>query len=350
MKVKIQKPLLESIVTQLIPFTEKRDNTLITSHILIDANNNLTLKATDKEIGIKIQTDAQIIEKGKITINGRKLHNILKALKNDEIEIKNEEDTIIITQQNSIYRLISFNPNEFPEFPNPEDLDKLKIDKEEFIDAIKKTFPVIDTNNPKVELNGELFDIQEKTNFVSTDTRRLAIYYSQGKGNTKQIIVPKRALSEVKRIFKEDMDIFYDDVYLIIKNEQTLLFTKLINGTFPDYKRIIPNNFKYELKIPKEIFTNHLKQVSIVSTEVKITITKNRIIFESISDETIQAKTSFEYESKIEEFTFGVNSKYLLDFLQSIENEEFELCLNDPNIPFMLRDDKFITIVMPLMI
>jgi DNA polymerase-3 subunit beta len=98
MHIKIEKPILENIVTQTIPFTEKKDNTQITSHILLHANEKLTIKATDKEIGIKIITDADILEKGTITINGKRLFDIIKALQNKEIEIKNENDTIIITQ------------------------------------------------------------------------------------------------------------------------------------------------------------------------------------------------------------------------------------------------------------
>ncbi|QCT93831.1 DNA polymerase III subunit beta [Caminibacter mediatlanticus TB-2] len=348
MYIKIQKPVIESLINQAMPFTEKKDNTQITSHILIDANENLTIKATDKEIGIKLTTDAEIINPGKITINGKKLFDIIKTLKNKEIEIKSENDKITIKQDTSIYNLTSFNANEFPEFPNPNDLEKLEVDNNEFFDAIKKIFPSIDNNNPKYELNGALFDIKEKTNFVSTDTRRLAVYYSNAKGNAKQIIVPKRSISEIKRIFKDDMKIFYDDIYLILKDENTLFFTKLINGKFPTYEKIIPNSFKYTLKIPKDEFTSYLKQVSIISNEVRIKITNDKIEFESISDETTKAKTSFNFNSNIEEFEFAVNSRYLFDFLNIINSDEFELCLNDPNIPFMLKDGKFITIIMPL--
>ena len=347
MHIKIQKPIFESIINQIVPFTEKKDNTQITSHVLIIAEEELILKATDREIGIKIKTNANILEKGKATINARKLNNIIKTLKNKEIEIKKENETIIITQDTSIYKLSTFNENEFPEFPNPNDLNKLEINNEEFINAIKKIFPVIDTNNPKYELNGALFDIKETINFVSTDTRRLALYESKGKGKKSKIIVPKRSISEIKRIFNNEMKIFYDEVYLILKDENTLFFTKLINGKFPEYERIIPKSFKYEIKIPKNEFFSHLKQVNIVSNEVKITITNKKIIFESL-DDTMEAKTSFEINTNIEDFTFAVNSKYMIDFLNVLNDEYFTLCLNEPNIPFELKEENFITIVMPL--
>jgi len=348
MHIKIQKPVFESIINQIVPFTEKKDNTQITSHVLIIAEDNLILKATDKEIGIKIKTNAEILEKGKITINAKKLNDIIKALQNKEIEIKKENDKIVITQDTSVYKLATFNADEFPEFPNPDDLNKLETDNNEFIDGIKKVFPVIDNNNPKYELNGALFDINEKTNFVSTDTRRLAVYKSNANGKEAKIIVPKRSISEIKRIFNEDMQIFYDDVYLILKDENILFFTKLINGKYPAYEKIIPQSFKYELTLPKNEFLSHLKQINIISNEVKITITRKKIIFESISDDIMEAKTSFDINTNIEEFTFAVNSRYLMDFLNTINSENFELCLNEPNIPFELKDGNFITIVMPL--
>ena len=348
MHIKIQKPVFESIISQTVAFAEKKDNTQITSHVLIIADEKLTLKATDKEIGIKIKTQAEILEKGKATINAKKLGDIIKTLKNKEIEIKRENDQIIIKQDTSIYKLSTFNTDEFPEFPNPEDLNELKINNEEFSKAIKKIFPVIDNNNPKYELNGALFDIGEESNFVSTDTRRLALYKSKAKGKESKIIVPKRSISEIKRIFSEDMKIFYDDVYLILKNENVLFFTKLINGKFPAYEKIIPQTFKYSLNLNKNEFLSHLKQISIVSNEVKITIQKEKITFESFGDETLEAKTSFETNTEIENFTFAVNSRYMIDFLNVTDSENFKLNLNEANIPFELEEGNFITIIMPL--
>ena len=98
MHIKIQKPVFESIINQALPFTEKKDNTQITSHILLDADEKLTIKATDKEIGIKIITDADILEKGTITINGKRLFDIIKALQNKEIEIKNDITNKIVDE------------------------------------------------------------------------------------------------------------------------------------------------------------------------------------------------------------------------------------------------------------
>jgi DNA polymerase-3 subunit beta len=348
MHIKIKKQILENIINQLLAFVEKKDNTQITSHIFIKADKTLIFKATDKEIGLMIETENEIISKGEITINGKKFADIIKTLKNKEIEIKTENNKTIISQDNSIYKLSSFNTHEFPKFPPTENKTELKTNIKEFKEIIKKIYPVIDNNNPKYELNGALFDLKENSSFVSTDTRRLAVVFTKISTKEEKIIIPKRSIAEIKRIIEDDMKIYFNDTYLILKNKNKLFFTKLINGNFPTYERIIPKELKYEIKLSTKEFLSHLKQISIISNEVKIIITKDKVKIESISDETLQAKTEFKTDSNIEEFKFAVNSKYIIDFLNTIESEQFILGLNEPNIPFVLKEDNFITIVMPL--
>jgi DNA polymerase-3 subunit beta len=244
MHIKIEKQNLENIINQLLAFVEKKDNTQITSHIFIKADEKLIFKATDKEIGLMIETENEIISKGEVTINGKKFADIIKTLKNKEIEIKTEDNKTIISQDNSIYKLSSFNTHEFPEFPSIENKTELKIQIEDFKEIIKKIYPVIDNNNPKYELNGALFDLKEKSNFVSTDTRRLAVVFTNVSTKEEKIIVPKRSIAEIKRIIEEDMKIYFNDTYLILKNDHKLFFTKLINGNFPARK-----NYSSRVKI-----------------------------------------------------------------------------------------------------
>ena len=178
MKLELSKPIVENILNVVINFTEKRDNSAITSHILIEANEGeIKFKATDKEFGVIYKDkSSKIIEQGKVTINGKRFYEIIKALNEDSIKLYTEENKIIISQQHSIYKLPTFEAKEFPEFPKIEETEKIKVDEEKFIDGLKKVFPVIDTNNPKYELNGALLDIDENyLNLVATDTKRLAL-------------------------------------------------------------------------------------------------------------------------------------------------------------------------------
>jgi len=351
MKLKISKSIIENILTNAINFIEKKDNSQITSHILLEAQENLTIKATDKEFGIEfIDETSEIIEKGKVTINGKKFYDIIKALNDDFINIEIDTNIAIISQNHSIYKLPTFEANEFPEFPTIQTLEKIELNSIDFIEGLKKVFLVIDNNNPKYELNGALLDVTDNLNIVATDTKRLSLYsIKNDQGKNLQIIIPKKAISEIKKMFLDNFEIYFDDINLIIKSNNITFFTQLINGKFPDYKRIIPNEYQNIIKLNKTIFTKAIKQINIISNEIKITINNNKMFLESISDETFEAKTDIEIFSNLENFTFAVNSRFLLDFLNT-SDEEFEICLNEENIPFTLRDKNFQTIIMPLTI
>jgi len=353
MHLKISKAVLENIVSTVINFTDKKDESQIISHILIEAyNNKIKFKATDKEFGIEFQNDAEIIEEGQTTINGKRFYEIIKALNNDSIIIQTENNYTKITQNHSVYKLSMFDSKEFPIFPETTSLKKITLNSLEFINGLKKIFPTIDTNNPKYELNGALLDIQQNTlNLVATDTKRLALYsINENIENNMQIIIPKKAISEIRKLFIDNFELYFDNINLIIKTKNLTFFTKLINGKFPDYKRIIPSEYKYIIDINKLNFLKALKQINIISQEIKINIKNNIIEIESISEDKLEAKTEIEIKSDINSFRFAVNSRFILDFLNVVDEEFIELCLNEENIPFSLKTKNYQTIIMPITI
>jgi DNA polymerase-3 subunit beta len=353
MKLKFTKSIMENNLAISTNFVEKRDNSQITSHLLIIAENYLLIKATDKEFGVEIKDNStQILKKGKATINAKKFYEIIKALNDDFIYLEIENNIATIKQNNSIYKLPVFDANEFPDFPIIEDSKEIEIDPFIFIDGLKKILPVIDTNNPKYELNGALLNINDKTvDLVSTDTKRLAIISVKNNSlKTIEIIIPKKAISEIRKLFISDFKLFFDGINLIINSENIKFFTKLINGKFPNYQRIIPTNYKTIIKLNKSEFIKKIKQIIVISNEVKFIINNSTLELQSISEETFEAKTTMNIESNLEKFVFAANSRFILDFLSVIDNEIFELCLNESNIPFTLRDGDFQTIIMPLSI
>jgi len=355
MKITIQKSVLENILIHAIPFLEKKDTSQITSHIFLNIENNkLIIKATDYEIGLLISTDKlNIIEKGSTTANGKKLLDIIKILKDGEISLEVKNNILHINQINSKFKLPTFSHNEFPEFPLSNDKARITIDSLTLIDSLKKITPAIDNNNPKFELNGALIDIKENyINFASTDTRRLAIVTIENNGDSElSIIIPKKAIIEIQKLFFNDIELYYDNTNLIIHSEQFTFFTKLINGKFPEYARIIPKEIANNLILPKATIIDSLKQITTISTDVKITFLDDTITFESLSDDNIEAKTQFNHPTGFKEsFSIAINSRYILDFLNSINSSDFSIGLNEGNAPFILSDNNFKTIIMPIVI
>jgi len=354
MKIIVTKQLIESILINLQPFLEKKDASQITSHVYIEAKNDIcTIKATDSEIGLIINTNNIIIqEEGAITANGKKLLDIIRILKDEDIILEKIENNLNIKQNKSKFKLPIFNPKNFPTYPTIDNKSQISLDSINLIKGLKHISSSIDNNNPKFELNGALIDIEkEKTNLVGTDTRRLAVASIEQKSqNEISIIIPKKAIMEIQKLFMDKIEIYFDKTNIIITNDKYYFFSRLINGKYPDYKRIIPKNVKHTIKLPKKEMTSAIKMITAISQDIKITFTKNAIIFNSLAPDNIEAKTELLIPTPLDNFELNVNSRYLLDFISQVDNLEFEILLNEPTLPFILKDKQFITVIMPIIV
>lgn len=126
-------------------------------------------------------------------------------------------------------------------------------------------------------------------------------------------------------------------------------FTKLINGKYPDYERVIPKDLKQVIKLNRDKMIEGMKTISIISELMKITFEPNSILFESVVDDNSEAKTTIEFNTNVSEsFSIGVKNRYLLDFLAGIEDSEFELGFNDAGLAFVVSSKELKTVIMPI--
>ena len=296
MKFTISKNIIENIVSSMQPFLNKKDSSSITSHIYMEVlNTNLLIKSTDYEMGCEaIVTNITDIIDGKSTVNGSNLLNIIRRLKDEDIIFEVIDNNLNIKQKRSNFKLPMYNANEYPDFVKLDNLKSLNINTINLINSIRKITPSIDNNNPKFELNGALIDIKsQKINFVATDTRRLAVSNLENISNEEsQIIIPKKAIIEIQKLFLDEASIKYDDTYLVVSNNNYTFFTKLINGRFPDYERIIPNSLKYNFPLSKALLIEAIKLVTSIESKIKMTFNQDSIIFESLDDDSESKNTN----------------------------------------------------------
>jgi len=353
MKVLINKNVLESIVTNTNPYLEKRDLSAITSHIYIAAKNGvLNIRATDHEIGLAYKlSNVKITDEGYATANGKKLLDIIKSLKDDEVILETVNNYLYIKQKNSKYKLPMYKFEDFPEFPSSEGKSKFDVDAVMLGRSLKKILPSIDSNNPKFELNGALLDIRQNfINIVGTDTKRLSIFKFETPTEREfSIIIPKKAINEIQKLFFDRIEIYYDENILIAQSANFEFFTKLINGKYPDYERVVPKEIKKRLKLNRDKMIDGIRTISMLSDQMKITFTKDSITFESIIEDNSEAKTTIEYQTGLEDEIFiGIKNRYLLDFLTSIEDDDFKLGFNDSNLAFIVSSKELTTVIMPI--
>ena len=353
MKIRVNKPLIESILINLQPFLEKKDASQITSHIYFEARNDIcTVKATDGEIGLVVNSNNILIEnEGSFTANGKKLLDIIRILKDEEIILELLENNLNIKQNKSKFKLPTFDSTNYPTFPQIDNKPQITLNSINLIKGFRKIASSIDNNNPKFELNGALLNIKlASTELVGTDTRRLAratlINHNQQEFS---IIIPKKSILEIQKLFMDQINIYYDETNLIIQNKNYYFFSRLINGNYPDYERIIPTENKITINLPKKEMIDSIKMITTISQEIKISFLQESIVFNSLTAENIEAKTELLlHTGLIEKFELNVNSRYLLDFISQVEDSEFQILLNEPTLPFILRDKNFITVIMPI--
>lgn len=351
MKVTIKKQTLENLVSSLNPYVDRRDLSSIISHIYLKASNGvLELKATDQEIGLEffLTNDIDIKEEGEATANGKSLQDIIKGLKNGEITLETNKDTLIVKQNRSRFKIVMQKTSDFPNFPSIENKAKFEINANLLSLGLKKVATCIEEKNPRTEFTGALIDIKkENISLVGSDGKKLSVFNLNIQNEKEfKIILPKRAIIEVQKLFTNNIDIFYDDTMLIAKGENFLFYTKLINGRYADYEKVINIDFKNSVILNREKIIEGIRTVNIISENIKITLNKNSIDFEALSLVGDEAKTQIDVDLNIENsYELRLKYKNILDFLSTTNNENFELKYNEVAMPIMLLCDDLKTVI-----
>ena len=346
----INKTTLETISNQVQNFLEKKDLSQITSHILLEAiDNKLIVMSTDYEIGIKLETNnITIKETGKATINGKKLLEIVKNFKNEDINIEKNNDEIIIKQNRIKFKLPSMIAEEFPIFPNKENKKVLEIKNDDISEIFKIVNQSIDNNNVKYELNGMLLKAEkENIHFISTDTKRLTMSLIKQNNNQEiyNIIIPKKAVYEIIKLFSKEINIFFDNKTFIIEKNNVFFYSKLINGKYPEIEKIIPTEFNYEISLIKEDIINSINIISTVSDKVKIEFKDDLITFENLENLNIEAKTQLDLKNDFN-IKLQLNGKYILDFLYTIKEDVFNMKIVNSSSPIILESKNNKAVIM----
>ncbi|PSM53061.1 DNA polymerase III, beta subunit [Campylobacter blaseri] len=353
MKFIINKSMLSNIIINTSSYIDKKDVSSITSHIFISAKDGiLNIKATDHEIGLAYKIkNINIQVEGEATANGTTILNIIKGLKDEDIVVETMNNFLFLRQKSAKFKLPMYNSLDFPNFPTIKEKKKFVIDSSMLGRSLKKIMPNIDSNNPNYALNGALIDIKDDyINLVGTDGKRLGLYKLDTPTDKTEysLIIPKKAISEMQKLFFDDVEIYYDDNILVAVCDNFEFYTKLINKKFPDYQRVIPKEFHSSVMLQRDKMLEGIKTINMICDRMTITIKPNSILFESINENNNEAKTEIESQNNvINDIIIRVTNRYIIDFLSSIESNEFKLDYNSVDVAFMLSSEELLNIIMP---
>jgi len=338
----------------------------ILSGIYLNATNNtLELQATDYEIGITCKIDAQIDEPGAIVLSGRYFQEVTRRLPGENVEIisNRADQTVKISSNTAEFNLLSLPANEFPTVQQLTGNITFQIRDNIFRDLIKKTVFACSTDEARPVFTGCLLEVNNSdVVMVATNTHRLSIkreILDDFTGNIK-IIIPSKILNELTKIMVSEIpsnvtvNCSYNQISFAFDN--VYITSRLIEGQFPDYQRVIPPEFSTKIKINTHAFQSAVDRVSLISRAgdyniIQLVFTENKVVITSNNPDIGKAEESVPVSIEGPEIDIAFNAKYVTDILKNIESEIFYFSLNKSLTPANIKpsdDDTYNYIVTPV--
>ena len=367
MKFVIEKPVIYKALTHLQNIVNKKNTLPILSNILIEAGQNfLNLSSTDMDISIKEKINCNVIESGSTTLNAQIMFDIIKKLpETSEVEfISNDSKILTIRSNVSKFSLSCLPKDEFPIIETETKGKKLKVKSQTIFKLIDKTKFAISNEETRYFLNGLYFNIHPEENssvitFVGTDGHRLATssaYVDKNIDEIPGVIIPKKTINELSKLLSEnssdiEIDISLNKIVFYIDN--LILVSKLIDGNFPDYKRVIPSGNDKHLIINRLNLLAAVDRVSTITNEkspsIKLKLLKNQINLSTINNENSTATEDIEVNYDGIEIEIGFNARYIMDMLDHLVGEEIKISFNDNSTPIIAQEKSSSDIIYVLM-
>ena len=367
MEFSINKEKLLKPLQPVQAVADKRNTMPILSNLLVDCTEDtLKLFATDLEVSIEKTLDVNTKKSGKTTIPARKFFEIVKELPEGDILISSDENNNIRIVSNSIsFRLRGLPVDEFPSLPKFHESSFKSISLKTVKQMIDKTIFSSATEEIQHTLSGIYIEIIEPESntvrFVATDGHRLSLVDREldfPSIEEKGIIVPRKGIIELRRIITSDdgdADVTIDNNQFVVKCQNMMLYMRLIDGVFPNYREVIPESNPKRLVLNREKFLESLRRASIVSIEkfrgVRFDISDNLMTLSSNNPDVGESEEKLQVSYSHEGISISFNSKYFIDVLTALETEELILELNDEQSPAILRDgvdDQYLAVIMPM--
>jgi len=362
MELTFEKDDLLKAVQVLQGVAGSRNTLPILSNILINAQDErIEMSATDLEVGIRIQVNGTIIEPGSITIPARKISEIIRELPTSVVKIiTTANDRVEIECERGVYTMIGLAADEFPAMISmPQQF--FTVNTETFKTMLAKTAFAVSTEETRYYLNGVFLHLTpEESRIVATDGRRLALAKNAAVESLNEeigVIVPVKAVGEIRKAFteSENLKIALSENQIILSDDVSTLTSRLVDGEFPDYTRIIPADNDINICFDTQQLLAVVRRVSLLANPKTLLIrleTQDGMMTVSATDpESGEAREEMEIKSGNGNIVIAFSAKFAMDVLSHIESEEVVLNLKDPLSAVLFRpgnDDNFLYLIMPM--
>ena len=370
MKLTIERAVLLKALGHVQSVVERRNTIPILSNVKIEAvQDNITLNATDMDLDFVEGVAAEVSSQGAITAPAHTLYEIVRKLPDgSQVELDDGEDDgkLVLKSGRSRFTLSCLPCGDFPVISSGEFPHAFTLPASDLRSLIDRTRFAISTEETRYYLNGIYLhaarhDDVDVLRAVATDGHRLAsvdVPIPEGAADIPGIIIPRKTVAELRKLIDETDDIIevgLSDTKIRFAFDDATMTSKLIDGTFPDYQRVIPVNNDKTMEVGRQAFAEAVDRVSAISSEksrvVKLSLSTGSLVLSASSPDSGSATEELEVSYEGDGMEIGFNSRYLLDIAHQIEGDSAQFTLADAASPTIMRetgDDSALYVLMPM--
>ena len=354
MHITFPKANLQKAINVLQKVSQNKTSSNLPGAIYMTTKNGqVELQGNDFELGIRLTIDGDIKEPGTLVVGSRYFQELIRKLPGDTIELYKPEDgnSLTITSGSSEFNLVTLHPDDFSLVEQIHDQDHVNIDSFAMKELIDLTNYAAATDEDRPVFTGALLEIKEnEVTMVATDTHRMAvkkITIDEPATTPMRAIIPTKTLAEVSRLLPTDnpamINIIWNRTQIVFNFESIYIISRLIEGTYPEYEKVMPSQFDSSAVIDRREFAGAVDRVSLLAKDISYNVIRydwaeSNVTLSTQNTEIGMAKEDVAVEFKGTPFTISFNGRYISDILRHSTGDNIHLFLKQ-NGPVVIRQD-----------
>lgn len=366
MKITLSQPELSRLAGLAGNVVPSKSTLPILSTLLITADKEgVSISATDLDLSIHLRAEAEVGATGSVAVPARRFSEIVRKLEAVDVDLELEDGALSIRCGRARFKIPTMPAEDYPKLPDTKEIESIAAPAGVLKRMIRRTRFAVSTDLARPSMNGIYFEVdREKISMVATDGHRLAYCrLSEGLplGAGRDVIVPAKALDQLLRLLPDEgeLELGIGENQAFFRTGEVSLFTRLLEGPFPNYQQVVPKGNEKELSVDTDsllVATDRVSTLaaSLTTKQIKLVIGQDSLVLEVASAEVGQAREELTASYEGDEMAIGYNATYLLDVLKHIDSEEVRFRLDRPDGAGIIEPaeqaegEEYFSLLMPL--
>ena len=378
MELRIPVSELSKSLSKVLGIIPKRNTNPILNNVLLETRvtdqgqGQIVFSATDLNVSVKLISACEVLTPGAVAIGARSLADMVRVLSGPDVTLKLLDNQHVEVRCGSTKaRLVALSGEEYPPFPENDTSTSFSLDKKQFCEMVQRTIFCASSDESRYNLTGVYLEPQKENKnqiaMVATDGHRLSkvdrVFADADFSTMKPVILPRKGLGELLRLLSDsenDQPAFtfaIADNKAVVQSDDVTLIMRLIDGTFPDYKQVIPNVADKIVRSSRSEILNSLKRVSVLASEktqdARLDIAGDNLTVSCTNPDTGEIKDNVPVEYNGPDIQIAFNARYLIDAITALNDHNLHFKMTDalsPGLWVGAEDPQHLCVIMPMRI